>query len=796
MRIQMILFTVLMNIYLFGDSLAQQMPLVYNVENTGADCPIPYFPTLSQLPYIQALPDPFAFADGSGRMTNFSDWRYRRVEIGAQIQNYEIGIKPAVDIPSQVTASYSGGDTAGSSGTLTVHVTVNGYTLTLTCPVSIPSGATAPYPVVIGMDSPYGSLSSSVFTSRGIAGVTFYESQVTSYGSPSNTDPYYRLYPNLNLTNTGQYSAWAWGVSRIIDGFELVQNVLSIDLKHIAVTGCSYAGKLALFAGAFDERVALTIAQESGGGGATSWRYSHSLPAGSVEDIDNTNYQWFMDAMSQFSGNNVSYLPEDHHELMAMCAPRALYVTANPPYVWLAGQSTYACSKACQTIYNALGIPDRFGFSIVGGHNHCAVPDSQLPEIAAFADKFLLGNNTVNTNIADTYYNSDLSSWITWTNPAFSNDTSYFTTLAYPPNNQTAVDTTNITFKWNKGKNALKYYIQLTTDPTFTTIFKSDSTTTDTSITYTGLKGTVKYYWRVMEKSASGLGPWSSVASFITTLALPNAPQLVSVVSNQFGAITMSCNKVNSATQYFFQVSNNSTFTNLFNSVTTTDTTAGLSHVSESREYYWRVQASNLAGSGQWSQVGNIDFLFPPSGLALTSGSNGIILNWTNNSLYETGNVIEREQSPQTTFTLLDTLVGTGSQYTDSQVQEGQTYTYRIKAYNTQSLQSSYCTPVSLIVTGVAKNGDGIPKEYSLSQNYPNPFNPTTKIKFALPQRALTKLIIYDLLGREIQTLINKELEAGYGEINFDASNFQTGVYFYRIQSGNFIQTKKMILMK
>ena len=61
---------------------------------------------------------------------------------------------------------------------------------------------------------------------------------------------------------------------------ELVQNVLPIDLKHIAVTGCSYAGKMALFAGAFDERVALTIAQESGGGGATSWRYSHSVPAG------------------------------------------------------------------------------------------------------------------------------------------------------------------------------------------------------------------------------------------------------------------------------------------------------------------------------------------------------------------------------------------------------------------------------------------------------------------------------------------------------------------------------------
>ncbi len=247
------------------------------------------------------------------------------------------------------------------------------------------------------MNSPSGSIPSTIFSSRNIAEITFNHNQVTTYGSPNNTNPYYRLYPYLNVNNTGQYSAWAWGVSRIIDGLELVQNVLPIDLKHIAVTGCSYAGKMALFAGAFDERVALTIAQESGGGGATSWRYSQSEPNGTVEKIDNTDYNWFMNSMIQFSGNNVSRLPEDHHELMAMCAPRALYVTANPDYTWLSNPSCYVCSKACQQVYNALGIADRFGFSVVGGHMHCQVPSNQIPEIGAFVDKFLLGNDTVNT---------------------------------------------------------------------------------------------------------------------------------------------------------------------------------------------------------------------------------------------------------------------------------------------------------------------------------------------------------------------------------------------------------------
>src|SRR5581483_5922420 len=145
---------------------------------------------------------------------------------------------------------------------------------------------------------------------------------------------------------------------------------------------------MALFSGAFDERIALTIAQESGGGGATSWRYSHTETAGSVESLENTDHNWFSEGMFQFGNNNVSKLPIDHHELMAMCAPRALFVTANPDYVWLSNPSCYVCSRAVEQIYNTLGIPDRFGFSIVGGHAHCTLPSSEDPEVGAFLDKF------------------------------------------------------------------------------------------------------------------------------------------------------------------------------------------------------------------------------------------------------------------------------------------------------------------------------------------------------------------------------------------------------------------------
>ena len=396
-------------------------PLVYNVENAGTNyAGITNLPSFSQLPLVQPLPDPFMWLNAytnrtfNSRSTNFVDWEHHRNEIAALIQNYEIGPKPTVD-PSQISASYT-------NGSLMVIVTVGTNTLTLTCPVTLPSGS-GPFPVCIGMDSPYGSLPSGMFTGRSIAGIAYSESQVSTYGNPQPSNPYYQLYPNLNPSNTGQYSAWAWGVSRVIDGLYKLNGVLGtaqIDLNHIAVTGCSYAGKLALFSGAFDERIALTVAQESGGGGANSWRYNNTQPSGTVEDIGNTDYNWFEDSMMQFAGNNVSYMPEDHHELDAMVAPRALYVTGNTDYTWLGNPSCLVCSLVCRQIYSTLGITDRFGFNVDGGHSHCAFPPDQTNDLAYFLDKFMLGK----TNLSSVVGTSGVSysRWIQWwgtANPAF-----------------------------------------------------------------------------------------------------------------------------------------------------------------------------------------------------------------------------------------------------------------------------------------------------------------------------------------------------------------------------------------
>ena len=278
--------------------------------------------------------------------------------------------------------------------TLSVDVTGNGQTLTLQSEIQYPKTGETPYALMIGTSGI--SLPRQLFAERPIATMTFHEKQVNDYGQwgkhhERGEHNFDRLYPDL--TENGAYSEWAWGLSRLIDGLQqLGPEVTKIDTRHIGVTGCSYAGKMALYCGAFDERIALTIAQEPGGGGAAAWRVSHQLQG--VEDLDHTDYHWFKESMrTTFAGDSVYRMPYDHHELCAMVCPRALLILGNPDYPWLADEATYASAKAAREVWRRFGIDDRMGWSIVGGHPHCQLPEKQFPEVEAFIDKFLLGRD-------------------------------------------------------------------------------------------------------------------------------------------------------------------------------------------------------------------------------------------------------------------------------------------------------------------------------------------------------------------------------------------------------------------
>ncbi len=124
--------------------------------------------------------------------------------------------------------------------------------------------------------------------------------------------------------------------------------------------------------------------------------------------------------------------------------------------------------------------------------------------------------------------------------------------------------------------------------------------------------------------------------------------------------------------------------------------------------------------------------------------------------------------------------------FTDAGVQSGY-YTYRLKQIDLDGT-FEYSDEIQVEVT--------IPDVFALEQNYPNPFNPSTRIDFSLAVDSKVSLKVFDVLGQEVATLINSELVAGSHNVEFSAANINSGVYFYILQTGDYVETKKMVLMK
>lgn len=377
------------------------IPLVFDKENTAAEYPAPQMPPIEELEALETLPNPLEFEDGR-LVKRYSQWERRRAEILAQLQHYEVGFKPQT-LRECIKARMAG-------DTLVADITVNGETLVIRSLIQYPEGE-GPFPAVIGIGMGAGSLPQQIFKDRNIAMISFPFWEVMSHTQKRGEEPLNRLYPDQ--LEIGSYAAWPWGVSRLIDALEIVGADSRIDLAHLAISGCSFAGKMALWAGAMDERIALTIAQEPGGGGAAAWRVSETL--GHVETLARTNYSWFKESMRVFGEENVSRLPMDHHELCALVAPRALLVFGNPDYEWLADEAGYVSCVAARKVWEAFGIEDRMGYSFIDGHMHCMLPESQWPELEAFVDRFLLGKDVqTEVTVAPMFTEVDTDKWINW----------------------------------------------------------------------------------------------------------------------------------------------------------------------------------------------------------------------------------------------------------------------------------------------------------------------------------------------------------------------------------------------
>ena len=179
--------------------------------------------------------------------------------------------------------------------------------------------------------------------------------------------------------------------------------------------------------------------------------------------------------------------------------------------------------------------------------------------------------------------------------------------------------------------------------------------------------------------------------------------------------------------------------------------------------------------------------------------NNNVYLEWkTENELNNYGFEIEKRvdgsHSPVSIWQMIGFVRGNGNSnspkfysYIDNDVKKVSAYRYRLKQIDTDG-SYTYSPEISVTIN--------IPGYFSLSQNYPNPFNPSTSILYTIGKMHFVNLTIYDVMGIEIVTLVDEEKPAGTHEVEFDGSELTSGIYFYRIQAGEFIETKTMVFMK
>jgi hypothetical protein len=300
-----------------------------------------------------------------------------------------------------------------------------------------------------------------------------------------------------------------------------------------------------------------------------------------------------------------------------------------------------------------------------------------------------------------------------------------------------------------------------------------------------------------------------SLMSSIVQITSPGTPVLNLPANNsinQGDTIDLKWNYSNGSSFYQLQVSTDETFSGNFlvNSSSVEDTSFTIFGMKGLTKYYWRVKSKNIAGESSWSSTFNFTTGFPATPLLIDPphGTLDVSLNPTLKwSTAESASSYQLQVSGSTTFNsatiLFDTTGITDTTYTLLNLSPNKNHFWRIRAQNQfgSGIWSSTFGFKTENITGIEKENT-IPADYSLEQNYPNPFNPSTKIRFSLPESGFTTLTIYDLLGNEVGILISENLTAGIYSVNFDASNLASGTYFYKLNTVNFIQVMKMLLVK
>jgi hypothetical protein len=373
--------------------------------------------------------------------------------------------------------------------------------------------------------------------------------------------------------------------------------------------------------------------------------------------------------------------------------------------------------------------------------------------------------------------NSLLSDWSgTW---------SFTTTLAAPHIIDAVGLSVNPTLCWTTATSAVSYHLQISTDTSFTVLIFDDSTLVDTAKTVNGLSDNTSYYARVDAEDSNGKSEWSNILHFTTAAS----ESLYSYqLSSGWNMISIPIKVRNQMKDFIYpsSVSDAFAYDHLYLSKDTLQNGSGYWLKFENNQRVILTGVPLMDDTVEiiegWNMIGSISE--PIAVSSINSIPSGMI----------TRSFFKYEVSYQTTDTLYPgygywvkvnqdgSLILTSSEYVGE-------IASRIRIVQSSELPPP---PPDVMLEGERQ----LPNEFVLNQNYPNPFNPNTTISYQLPLQSHVTLKLFDVLGREVATLVNVVEEPGYKSLTFDASRLSSGVYYYRLQAGNYIETKKLLLLR
>lgn len=376
------------------------------------------------------------------------------------------------------------------------------------------------------------------------------------------------------------------------------------------------------------------------------------------------------------------------------------------------------------------------------------------------------------------------------------------------PANYSKLKSLDAFFSWTPVAGAQYYELILSKSSNFSNYIANPKNLTSPNFAIFGLENSTTYFWKVRAIKDGEIGEWSDMFAFLTPSKI-KGPTLLAPENDSYGHgtdITFYWNPIADIDGYDLQVATDDLFTNVIaNYVGIERTYQKVRDLMLNTTLYWRVRGFKNADTGEWSNfwklrtgstlIGQPIIIYPPNGK--TNVSIDPVFKWEpvqNATSYE---VIYSDDS--TLINVTGNYVGiVNTSLSLSGLKYKTQYYWKVLARNDNVI--GQWSPVYTFITheeGVGvKKIDNAPKQYTLEQNYPNPFNPSTNITYSIIEPCFVTLIIYDIYGREVETLVKEQQNSGKYLVNWQPKNLPSGVYYYQLKTSNYTEVRKMLYLR